>query len=446
MSQQRPGTGRGVTRRQLLQTTVATGIGGLAVGLVGGYGVSTLAGRSAAGGRGAAGGGEEIKAVGIFPLSGFIAADGKEMRNGTVMAIDEINDMGGLLGRKINYVEIDDKDSSADDITTAFNRAVDVEKPDVIFSGYHLATGPEFDIIAKAGRLYYNNNTQQRWVDRYSKEPDKYWMIFQTDPTDTMYGKGFALWLDNLVKAGKYSPKSKTAAILYGDDAYDSWIAQNFEEKIKELGWQVTVKDSFTAGKVADWGPLLSKVRDNPPGILFTTDYNPADDAAMIKQLAANPIPCLVYQQYGPSVPEYLNLAGDAANGVIWATVLGRIPDQIGKDWVARYKQKFNADPGWANAPGNYDSVWVWAKAVTLAGDPKDYKRIAQMTERLIHRGITGSLRFVNHAGVAYPGETNDPSLGQAHIIVQIQNKEHKVISPTPWNDGEFQLPPWLKG
>ncbi|MFN8454495.1 MAG: ABC transporter substrate-binding protein [Anaerolineae bacterium] len=80
--------------------------------------------------------GEPIRVVGIFPLSGFIAADGEEMRNGLVMALDEINEMGGLLGSPLEYIEIDDVDSLTDDITTAFERAVGVENPDVIISGY----------------------------------------------------------------------------------------------------------------------------------------------------------------------------------------------------------------------------------------------------------------------------------------------------------------------
>jgi branched-chain amino acid transport system substrate-binding protein len=189
---------------------------------------------------------------------------------------------------------------------------------------------------------------------------------------------------------------------------------------------------------------LLSGVRDNPPSVLFTTDYNPADNAAMAKQLASDPIPSLVYQQYGPSVPEYLELAGEAANGIIWATVLGLLPDAIGNDFRARYEAKFGQQPGWANAGGVYDTTWVWAKAVALAGDPKDYQKIAAITEGSIHRGVTGGISFVNHAGQQYPSQTNDPSLGQPHIIVQIQNGEHKVISPAPYTSGEFQIPPWI--
>ena len=102
---------------------------------------------------------------------------------------------------------------------------------------------------------------------------------------------------------------------------------------------------------------MLSKVRDANPSVFFSVTYNPAENAAMIKQWVTTPINALVYQQYGPSVPEYLELAGDAANGVMWATVLGFIPDAIGMDWVKKYEAKFKTTPGYANAPGGYDQV-----------------------------------------------------------------------------------------
>jgi len=435
-------TERKVTRRELIGTTAVVGGVALVAGGAGGY----FVGNSTAdeGGGGTAGAAGEIRAVGIFPIGGFIASDGEEMRNGVVMAIDELNTSGGVLGAQIKYIEIDDGDSSSEDVTTAFNRAVETEDPDVIFSGYHLGSAPEFDIVADAERLYYNVNTQQRWVDLYNKDPARYWGSFQCDPADTWYGPGFALWLNELVDSGA-AKLEKTAAILSGDDAYDAFIAKTFEAKIKELGWDVTHKGTFTAGKVPDWGPLLAPVRSNPPGILFTTDYNPADDAAMAKEWAANPISgTLLYQQYGPSVPEYLKLAGAAANGIIWATVLGVLSDQIGNDFRKRYEVKFGQPPGVSNSGGCYDEVNVWAAAVGAAGTWSDYKRVAAETEKIIHRGTTGGISFKSHAGLAYPDQTNDPSLGQSHLIVQIQDGKQVVISPTPYTTGEYKTPPWF--
>lgn len=424
-------------RRKLLKTAALVGAGTVAAG--------TLSGCKTAGGdAGEAETKEEINVVGIFPLSGFIAADGEEMRNGAVMAIDEINELGGIGGRKLKYIEIDDVDSVGDQVTTAFNRAIDVEKADVIFSGYHLTSAPEFDICADGNTLYYNNNTQKAWTDRYQTDPEKYWSIFQTDPNEEWYGGGFAEYLNLLLETGQFTPDEKTAAILHGDDTYSSFIGNTFNERAQELGWTITLKETFTVGNVADWGPMLSQVRDNPPAVLFTVTYNPADNAAMANQLAENPLPSLVYQQYGPSVPEYLELTGANSNGIIWGTVLGFLPDEIGLDWVKAYEAKFGTTPGYANAPGGYDGVWVWAMAAALAGDAKDHKKVAQMTEKNIYRGVTGGLSFVNHAGVCYPWQKNDPSLGQSHTIYQIQDGKQVLVFPPPYNNGDYQTPPWL--
>ena len=48
------------------------------------------------------------------------------------------------------------------------------------------------------------------------------------------------------------------------------------------------------------------------------------------------------------------------------------------------------------------------------------------------------------NAGLCYPTETNDPGLGQAYLFFQITNLEHKIISPDPYIETEFVLPPWL--
>ena len=431
-------TRREVTRRSLLVGGAAA-VGGLVIGGLAGGALAPKSSTTGGGSRGS------LKVVGIFPTGGAIASDGKEMANGVKLAVAEINGRGGLIGYNLDYVEIDDKDSSTDQITTAFNRAVSVEKADVIFSGYHLASGPEFDIVANAGALYYNVNTQIAWVQRYKGNPGKYWGIFQCDPTESWYGQGFAYWVDGALNAGLLNSKVKTYSIISGKSAYGTVIATGFQTQIKQLGWTELSNDGVSEGSVPAWGPVLSRVKQAKPTVLFTSDFSPADDAAMAKEWAASPTKTLVYQQYGPSVPEYLTLAGPAANGIVWATVLGLLPDKIGNDFRARYKAKFGAEPGWANAGGCYDEVNVWAAAVAMSGDPKNYKAVAKATESVIWRGTTGSISFIDHTGVQFPAQTADASLGQPHIIVQIQDGVQKVVSPTPFTSGTFVLPSWMR-
>src|SRR5258708_17675476 len=330
------------------------------------------------------------------------------MANGVKMAVDEINARGGLIGYHLDYVVVDEREWVTGQITTGFNRAGSVEKADVIFAGYHLASGPEFDIVANAGALYYNVNTQIAWVQRYKSNPDKYWGIFQCDPTESWYGQGFAYWVDGALNAGLLNSKVKTYSIISGKSAYGTVIATGFETQIKQLGWTGLTNDGVSEGAVPDWGPVLSKVKQAAPTVLFTSDFSPADDAAMAKAWAASPTKTLVYQQYGPSVPEYLNLAGAAANGIIWATVLGWLPDKIGSDFRSRYAAKFGAQPGCANAGGCYDEVNVWAEALARSGDPKDYKAVAKATGSVIWPGTTSSIFFVDPHRIHVPVPTSE--------------------------------------
>ena len=177
----------------------------------------------------------------------------------------------------------------------------------------------------------------------------------------TLAVTGFARWLEDLIEAGQIAD-TRRAAILVADDPYGSSIARHFEEEAQALDWEITGQEVFTAGQVADWGPLLSRVRRDDVSVLVTTTFSPADNAAMAQQFVENPMPAVLYQQYGPSVPEYLELAGPAAEGVVWSTVLGRLPDPVGQAWVQAYTDKFGTEPGFANAPGmRVDDMTCWA-------------------------------------------------------------------------------------
>ena len=80
-----------------------------------------------------------------------------------------------------------------------------------------------------------------------------------------------------------------------------------------------------------------------------------------------------------------------------------------------------------------------------MTDNPRDYKAVAKATEKVVWRGVTGSISFENHTGRQFPSQTADASLGQPHIIVQIQDGQYRVVSPDPFTSGKFALPPWMK-
>ena len=56
---------------------------------------------------------------------------------------------------------------------------------------------------------------------------------------------------------------------------------------------------------ISEWGPVLAKIRQDPPSVICITHFLPADLAQFAVQFAPNPTPSLVYMQYGPSVPAF---------------------------------------------------------------------------------------------------------------------------------------------
>ena len=179
------------------------------------------------------------------------------MANGVKMAVDEINARGGLIGYHLDYVEIDDKDSNTDQITTAFNRAVSVEKPDVIFSGYHLASGPEFDIVANAGLALLQRQHPGRMGPELHGQPEQVLGHLPVRPDRVLVRTGLRLLGRRRPQPGPAQHTSvKTCSIISGKSAYGTVIATGFETQIKALGWTVVSSDGVTEGAVPDWGPV----------------------------------------------------------------------------------------------------------------------------------------------------------------------------------------------
>ncbi len=440
-----------LTRRDLLQASAFLGVGGLGLGAAAGFGVGRAGGgggvlAASGSGSGAVGDTSPLRVVAPLALAGAIAATAEEVRAGAEIAIDEINALGGVLGRPLEYDELDIGESGdASQVRAAWTRVVETMEPDVLVTNGAIAMGPDLDVSAAAGVIYLNGNTRADWGPIYESNPEFYWSVFQVDPDETAYGTGFALFLDQLVNDGKLEAPRKDVAIIAGDDPYGTHIADTFQRGIQEYGWSIHSRGSVTAGTVVDWGPVLSNFRASPPAVVFSTDFAVADNANMIKQWVQSPLPSLLYQQYAPSEAEYLELTGDAANGVIWSTVLGLQADQISDNFRAVFRERYGREPSWAYAGHAYDCVWLWAKAAAMSGDPNDTRKVAALIEQSIHRGVTGGISFPSeHTVPSYPSEIGDPSLGQPHVIAQIRDGQHIQIYPEPYTAGEFELPPWM--
>jgi branched-chain amino acid transport system substrate-binding protein len=380
--------------------------------------------------------------------------DAEQMERGSGLAIEEINAAGGVAGRAIEHYIIDMNSFDGESLTTAFNELV-AQEVDAVILGYHNVFEPN-DILAAYGAPHLNASTSIAQVTQLRSDPERYRSIFQADPTEVPYGTGFPPFLNALEAQGLFAPPSKTIYIIEGDITYGQTISQACQDAAGAAGWEVVGVDPVdTAGgtaPVADWTPFISNAGDTGAAVTFNTHWNPTDHAAFMKAWVADPPDSFVYLQYGASVPAFLELAGDAAEGAVWATVLGTMNDFIGLPFQERYMAMWDAPAGFSNAGTGYDEVYLLAHAWGITGDPRNFDANIAELKRNIYRGVSGGYWFGSEEAnfcLCYPAEIQDPGLGNPHLFFQILPDDsgalsHQIIDPVPYIQSQYVKQPWL--
>ena len=429
-----------VSRRQLVAGMGAAAFGGVIAGGAGGFAGARSTESEASSGAG--GEGAPLKIGALVPVTGFAAADGQEMLRGLRLGVADVNRHGGVGGRPLELSLLDAKDQTPEIMTSSMRKFV-ADRVAAVFSPFLSYTNVETPIVGRAGTPLFHVNTFQGNVDFAVEQGFK--NIFQLCPSEIWYAQGFIDVMTGLIEAGDFTPRDKTVAIVSSNDAYSISIARTFRSGIEKLGWRVVQFDTYTVPQ-NEWGSVLTRIRESDPDIVFQSDYFVGDEASFIKQFASAPTRSLVYQQYAPSVPEYLELAGDAADGVLWATTTGTLTDDdLGKRFVELYREAYDGEPGLANAGNQYDGVMLWARAAGVASDPLDYDQVGENVRQLVMRGVNGAYKLgPTQTNMPYPAYTKDPSLGEPLLTFQIQDGEQVRISPAPYARGEFKPPSWL--
>jgi branched-chain amino acid transport system substrate-binding protein len=427
------------SRRDLLRG-LGFGAGGLVVGGGGGYFTGHNVSSSSSG--------PSVKGKPLLigsgsPVTGAYAPDGQAMIRGQQLAISEINARGGVLGRPLQLSVLDTQAQQPDVMENVFRKFVS-QGVAAVFAGFTTYSSVEYPILAAAGMPFFQVNTWHGNVDFVKQHGIT--NMFEASTTEVYYGPGVANLVQDLVRKNLWKPSAKkSVAIVTSNDPYSLSIANGFKSTITKLGWTVTMFQEFTVPQ-SDWTATLVNIRSNPPDIIFFSDYAAGDEITFIKQFSQSPTPSLVYQQYAPSIPAYLQLAGSAANGVLWSTNLGLLDDAIGRKFTAAYEKKFNALPGSGNAGNCYDQVNIWANAADQADDPYDFKSVNTNIKNMVYRGVCGGFSWPDDylTVYPYPDYFKDPSLGMPHLTYQIQNGKQVIIGPDPYTTGTFQLPSWI--
>ena len=376
-----------------------------------------------------------------LPLTGPYASDGEQMKMALELAAAEKNAAGGVLGHPVELKFGDVGGLEAEKIKAIGERLVGAGVNAVI-TGYDDG-GVDTKVFGAFDIPYLHGNAMTLCTQPVAENLDKYWNVFQYMYNDKAYGVDAAKYLFKAGEQMGWKAPNKKIAIIKVDYAYNIMPADEFAAITAKDGYEVVVNETVPFG-MAEWGPILSKIESREPAYVTFWHLDPTDAARFIQQFADyfqdDGLNALVYMQYTPSIPEFIQLAGKAADGVVWvggAYGFGPKYDAYKKRWMA----KFKTEPAGLYAEATRDAFDIWAAAVEKAGCYDCYKKIADNIRVTEYEGLCARYKF----------DPKDQSVVQADdymplVWFQIQNGKNVKMRPAAVSEGKaYQLPPWIK-
>jgi branched-chain amino acid transport system substrate-binding protein len=340
-------------------------------------GVALLAGCGRSGGdAGAPAAG--IKVGEFASLTGKEAAFGQSSHKGTVLAIEEINAGGGLLGQQVELVAEDDRSTPGESATIA-KKLITRDKVVAILgevaSGRSLEAAP----IAQSNKVPMISPSS---TNPKVTETGDY--IFRVCFTDPFQGRLLAEFARRTLKAQKIAIFSDVSA------PYSVGLAQFFREPFVAGGGQIVSEQKYTGGD-KDFRAQLTVIKGTQPDALLVPGYY-TDVGLIVAQARQLGITVPLFGGDGWEAPELMQIAGaQALQGTYYSTHFSpENADPAAQKFVAAYRAKYNETPD-AMAALGYDSALVLADAIKRAGSTEGKKVRDALAATKDFPGATGS-------------------------------------------------------
>jgi branched-chain amino acid transport system substrate-binding protein len=321
--------------------------------------------------------GGAITIGGIFPLSGPVAVYGIEARNGIELAIEEINNAGGINGRKVTLVSEDDT-GNPEITVNAYRKLTAQDKVNVIIGS--LTSGCTIAITSLAQAQKVVLVAPAATAEEVTDAGDFVFRACFIDPFQGTVGGAFAAT----------ELKAKRAAVLYdnGND-YSVGLKDNFIAAFRNQGGTVVANESYITGDV-DFNAQITKIRTANPDVVYLPDYY-STVSLIAKQLRAQGINTPIVGADGwDGLTE--NAGDEVLNGFYSNHYASDSTDPKVRNFVKAYQAKYGSVPVSFAALG-YDSMYLIRDAIVKAGST-DSTAVKNALAATSGAYLTGNLSF----------------------------------------------------
>jgi len=366
----------------------------------------------------------------ILPLTGASARLGKEVLDGALLAVEEINAGGGILGRQVELV-IEDDEGNPDKCLSAAKKLIEMDQVDlltgVLHSGNVVAIS---EYVASVGIPYISPISSGPTLV-YTQNPQKFRNFFTIHPYYDDCGKAGLKFLTDVVKAKTYvciaesltwSTRSAGFLKLFAADAKITCL----EEIIVPAGCK-------------DFSEAIMRVRELNPdavvGFVFT-----GAEATLVRQLYENKLPipyCGVMSMHAMwDMPAGLGAASDYLVFTTWSWNVSITEKTV--PFFNKFYEKYGYRACGLEGPAGYDLMYFVATAVEKAGT-LDWESVIKAFEETEIVGVRGKTKIdpADHGAIYWaPGYINaiiGQWIGGKPYIIWPPELAERSLTKAPW-------------
>ena len=361
-------------------------------------------------------GDEDPYRIGVMEsLTGAGETYGTVANRAKQMAADEINEAGGINGRKLELV-VEDSQCTAKDAIAAYNKLTDVDGVKIILgtscSGAMLGAAP----LAEAdGVILFSGLASNPDI---AKAGD---YIFRTQISDIQVGidTGNTLWADGI----------RTLATITEATDYSEGVRRTSVAQFEERGGMVVAEERY-ASDVTDFRSQLSKLFEAEPDALHLAPQSEFSAGAIVKQARELGYDGPIYAETISVGTTALEIAGDAATGMKAITADLDPDNEKAQEVLANFRERYNYVTLPWHLGSAYDDVYIAAECLKKTGDDQDADGFRDCMYEITWSGAIGD---------DYSFDSDGEVVGLSRVVVEVlpasertADRKYKVLGPAP--------------
>ena len=330
--------------------------------------------------------GDNIIKIGfIGPLTGDAVIYGEPVRDAVSLAVEEINDKGGVDGKRLEVIYEDGKCAGKDSATAA-QKLINIDKVKVIIgglcSGETLGAAP---VAEDAKIILFSPGSGSPDITNAGD------YIFRNFPSDSSSGKKMA--------EVAVEKNFKNVALLVENTDYAQAIKRVFVNRFNELGGKIIIDESFSSDD-NDLRTQITKIKSTNPNAIYLVPQTPQKAEIAIKQMEELGVDVQILSNELINSELVLKNVGSLIEGAIYAEPAFDENKFLAKELLNKYKEKYGSlgkglPPVYIATA--YDSVYIFKELIEDEG--YDAEKIKSALYQIKNRDVTAGKLTIDQNG-----------------------------------------------